>query len=299
MDDRNNDEFEYYPFIGDSLDSLNRRGLGMEVKVRGYQWVQVEAEDILIVRYDIKNVSDKDLEKVVFGMYIDPAIGGEGDSFDDDAFFDVEDDITYCWDLDGFDNRGRADVGYFGFAFLESPGDPLNGEDDDNDGLVDERQDNDRGSYGFGPIGNFGEDKLHWSGDEDGDWRSYDDENENGIWDFGEDIFDDVGSDGVGPYDQDYTAADFDGSEANGMPDQGEPNFGQTDNDESDQIGLTSFLLRPAGNISDDERTWNEMTPGLFSGVLSGNLAFMYGSGYFSLPVGETRKFAIDRKSVV
>lgn len=297
IDDRNNDEFDYYPFIGSPTDSAGypngRRGLGFEVKVRGYQWVQVEAEDILIVRYDIKNVSDKDLEKVVFGMYVDPAVGGEGDSQDDMAFFDVEDDITYSWDLDGIDNKGRPGVGYFGFAFLESPGDPLNGIDDDEDGLTDERQDNDRGEFAFGPIGNFGDPKEHWAGDEDGDWRPFSDDNENGKWDDGEDIFDDVGSDGIGPFDQDYTGPDMDNTEANGMPDQGEPNFGKTDNDESDQIGLTSFLLRPAGNISNDERTWNEMTPGLFGGAPPSNLAFIYGSGYFSLPREETRKFAI------
>ena len=297
IDDRNNDEFDYYPFTGSSTDSMDypfgRRGLGLEVKVRGYQWVQVEAEDILIVRYDITNISDKDLDKVVFGMYVDPAVGGEGDSQDDEAFFDTEDDITYCWDLDGIDNKGRPGVGYFGFAFLESPGDPLNAIDDDSDGLIDERQDNDRGSYIFGPIGNFGDPKLHWSGDEDGDWRSYVDDNQNGRWDNGEDVFDDVGSDGIGPYDQDYRGPDSDGTEVNGLPDHGEPNFGKTDNDESDQIGLTSFLLRPAGNISDDERTWNEMTPGLFGGTPPSNLAFIYGSGYFSLPRGDTRKFAI------
>lgn len=297
MDDRNNDEFDYYPFVGDPVDSMDfpngRRGLGLEVKVRGYQWAQVEAEDILIVRYDIKNVSDKDLPKVLFGMYVDPAVGGEGDSQDDDAYFDTVDDITYCWDLDGIDNKGRPGVGYFGYAFLESPGDPLNGIDDDEDGLIDERQDNDRGQFITGPVGNFGDPRPHWSGDEDGDWQSYGDDNGNGKWDDGEPIFDDVGSDGIGPYDQDYSGPDFDGTEANGMPDQGEPNFGKADNDESDQIGLTSFILRPAGNISDDETTWNEMIPDYFGGGLPGNLAFIYGSGYFSLPQQETRKFAI------
>jgi len=297
MDDRNNDEFSYYPFSLNPQDTLKypygRRGLGLEVKVRGYQWAQVEAEDILIVRYDIKNVSEKDLSKVVFGMYVDPAIGGEGDSEDDNAFFDEKEDITYCWDMDGKDNKGRTGVGYFGYAFLESPGDPLNGTDDDEDGLIDERQDNDAGTYIFGPVGNFGEAKWHWSGDEDGDWRSFTDDNKNGKWDKGEDIGDDVGSDGIGPNDQDYPGPDADGTEGNGRPDQGEPNFGKTDNHESDQIGLTSFLLRPAGNVSDDESTWNEMTPGMFGGVLPTNLAFIYGSGYFSLPKTETRKFAI------
>ncbi len=88
----------------------------------------MQAEDILIVRYDIENVSDKDLTKVVFGMYVDPAVGGQGDSVDDLADFERQDDIVYMWDRDGIDNRGRPGVGYFGFAFLESPGDPLDGE---------------------------------------------------------------------------------------------------------------------------------------------------------------------------
>lgn len=297
MDDRNNDEFSYYPFTSNPSDTLKfpngRRGLGLEVKVRGYQWAQVEAEDILIARYDIKNVSEKELAKVVFGMYVDPAVGGEGDSQDDNAFFDAEEDITYCWDIDGRDNKGRQGVGYFGYAFLESPGDPLNGNDDDLDGLIDERQDNNAGTYLNGPVGKYGEAKWHWSGDEDGDWKPFVDDNKNGKWDKGEDIGDDLGSDGIGPNDPSYPGPDSDGTEGNGKPDQGEPNFGKTDNDESDQIGLTSFLLRPAGNVSDDESTWNEMTPGMFGGVLPTNLAFIYGSGYFTLPKTETRKFAI------
>ncbi len=296
MDDRDNDEYNYYPFIGSAVDSAGfpdgRRGLGFEVKVRGYQWSAVEAEDILIVRYDIANISDKDLETVVFGMYVDAMVGGTNDN-PDYANFDAFDDITYTWDGDGVDNRGRTGLGYFGFAFLESPGDPINGIDDDENGLIDERQDNERGNFIFGPIGNYGDPKEHWEGDEDGDWRIYEDENDNGVWDYGEQLLDDVGSDGVGPYDQDYIAPDADGTEANGMPDAGEPNFGETDNDESDQIGLTSANLCEAQSMAPDERTWNHMSPGLFSEVQPANLAFVYGSGYFGINVDETRKFAI------
>ena len=176
---------------------------------------------------------------------------------------------------------------------MESPGNPLNGYDDDQDGLVDESQDNDRGELIFGQIGNFGQPKLHWEGDEDGDWRTFDDKNLNGVWDFGEEIWDDKGSDGIGPSQEEYEGPDADGTEANGKPDHGEPNFGKTDNDESDQIGLTSFLLRPAGNSSDDENTWNQMAPSVFGGALPSNLAFTYGSGYFSMPLNAQRKFAI------
>ena len=38
-------------------------------------------------------------------MYVDPAVRGQGDSVDDDAEFDTDEDITYCWDLDGIDNQ--------------------------------------------------------------------------------------------------------------------------------------------------------------------------------------------------
>ncbi|RKY56660.1 MAG: hypothetical protein DRP96_10985 [Candidatus Neomarinimicrobiota bacterium] len=297
IDDRNNDEFEYYPFVGSAIDSGGfytggRRGIGLQVRVRGYQWAAVAAEDILIVRYDFKNYSHKDLPKVVFGMYADVMVGGGGDSGDDLASFDNLDDITYCWDADGLDIKNRMGLGYFGYAFLESPGNPLNGKDDE-DGLIDEEQDNDRGTYIEGPVGNFGGTKWHWSGDEDGDWQSYHDDNANGKWDYGEFIGDDVGSDGIGPYDQGYPGPDTDGTEANGVPDQGEPNFGKTDNDESDQIGLTSFILVNAQSLRYDDRNWQQMTPGLYSEPPVTNLAFVYGSGYFELPIGHTRKFAI------
>ena len=58
MDDRENDEFEYYPFK-DSLSMRpwpeGRRGLGLTVEVRNYQWNHPLAEDILISRYNITN----------------------------------------------------------------------------------------------------------------------------------------------------------------------------------------------------------------------------------------------------
>jgi hypothetical protein len=321
MDDRSNDEFDYFPFTGSAVDSsdfpVGRRGLGLAVRVRGYQWVNVQAEDILIVRYDIENVSDKDLTKVVFGMYVDPAVGGQGDSVDDLADFQRQDDIVYMWDRDGIDNRGRPGVGYFGFAFLESPGDPLDGEDNDQNGISDEQQDNGegqlivgqeailqalQGSYVmadfesfFGPVENRPayQAGIWWTGDEDVDWVAFNDVNQNGSRDAGELLLDDKGSDGIGPEDEGYAGPDTDGTEGNGRPDHGESNFGKTDNDESDQIGLTSYVLRPAGNVSDDERTWLEMEPNRFGGEPPSNLAFIYGSGYFSLPRTQTRKFAI------
>ena len=57
VDDRSNQEFEYYPFPDDST----RRGLGIEIECRYYQWANPLAEDIIFLVYRITNKSPKDL----------------------------------------------------------------------------------------------------------------------------------------------------------------------------------------------------------------------------------------------
>ena len=94
--------------------------------------------------------------------------------------------------------------------FLESPGNPHDGIDNDGDGMIDESQ--------FDGV------------DNDGDW---DPER------------DDIGADGLANFHINYTGPDEDGTEGNGVPDLGEPNFEITDNDESDQIGLIVFIRHP------------------------------------------------------
>ena len=122
MDDRSNDEFPYFPFPDDTLPFLQggRRGVGLQVEVRNFQWSNPLAEDIVISIYQVKNVSEKPLTKNIVGMYVDADVG-QSDSEDDISSFDTIDDITYQWDLDGLDRQGRP-TGYFGFAFLLSPG---------------------------------------------------------------------------------------------------------------------------------------------------------------------------------
>jgi hypothetical protein len=295
MDDRYNDEFAYFPYIGSSVDSAGypdgRRGLGVEVEVRGYQWSHPMAEDILITIYDIRNVSHKVLSKVSFGMYVDADVGGKGgETVDDAASFNRLDDITYQWDLDGLDENAK-EIGYFGFAFLESPGEPLDGIDNDEDGMVDESQ-------------NDGEDN-------DGDWTPFDDLNHNGVWDSEdlnsnaeldsvedvnsngildiEPLNNDLGSDGLGPDFEEYLGPDEDGSQGNGLPDVGEPNFEAADNDESDQIGLTSWVsLGPGGSIN-DEVWWQRLTPETFTAPdqQGYDITYTYGSGFIQLPITE------------
>jgi len=291
MDDHENDEFEYYPENLPGTDQPDtrpwpdgRRGLGATVKVRNYQWNARLAEDILISIYDIWPTG-KPIDKTVVGMYADIDLHGV-----DLASFDTIDDITYVWDSA---KMWRADnsppVGYFGFAFLESPGIDNDGRDNDEDGLVDESQ--------YNGI------------DDDKDWRPWQDANGNGVWDTEdknfnglldndedlnanglldyEPLYDDVGSDGIGPDQDDYTGPDQDASEANGLPDAGEPNFDNTDNDESDQVGLTSWYLKAVNSRQvNDEEFWNiELQPGTFveEPGWQSDVSFTYGCGFVPL----------------
>ncbi len=269
MNDYNNPEFAYYPFPSDST----RRGLGLEVETRIYQWANPLAEDALFLIYKITNKSERDLDNVIFGMWGDPHVGGPNDWPDDFAFFDRDLNMVFAWDADGRSDIPGRPPGYFGYTFLESPGlgaEIINGVsfegdgiDNDNDGLLDES----------------------WTDgiDNDGDWSP---------------DRDDVGIDGI--------PGTGDEGEGDGFPtagDQfditkpGEPNFEFTDIDESDMIGLTSFASpRFAGNrISNDERVWSMIQPGRFDDVPEepGDYVFLYGSGNFPLRAGETKRFSI------
>jgi len=141
MDDTRDKEFtQGYSFFPDSTDST-RGGLALISSVRGLQWSQIAAQNTVFWLYEITNVGTTDYDKSVFGMIVGTTIGGDGDTNDDNSFFDVTQDLTYSWDFDNIGNTGWSPVGYLGYAFLESPGNGVNGIDDDGDG-----------SEGPGPI---------------------------------------------------------------------------------------------------------------------------------------------------
>ncbi len=127
MDDRDNAEFEYYPFINDS----SRRGLGVQLTCRLMQFSASLAEDIIFYIIEIENVSDKRLDKVVTAMFGDPHIGGPGDFSDDYADFDRDYNMVYSYDAPGSSNDYSIpweELGWLGFKFLESPKDSLGNE---------------------------------------------------------------------------------------------------------------------------------------------------------------------------
>jgi hypothetical protein len=271
MDDRDNREFRYFPFPNDTL----RRGLGVQVDGRAFQWSNSLAANAIFFVWSITNVSEKNLDTVVFGIYGDPDIGGV-DNDDDNGLFISPFDTTvplysrnmvYFWDPDGIGDLGR-ELGYLGCKFLESPGNPNDGIDNDGDGMIDERQD----------------DGI----DNDGDWNPETD-------DVGVDGIPNTGDEGEGDGIPTRGRRLFDGRPDPLAP--GEPNFEYTDLDEADQIGLTSFqssLWATDLLIAEDEAIWNSMKPGSFSEITQDeDIVFIFGSGYISLAPGETKRISM------
>ena len=288
MDDSKDKEwtrtpFNYFPLASDPT----RAGLGLRVEVRGFQWSHVLAEDIVFWHYDIVNLSDFNYPQTFFGFYTDCGVGGTGDSEDDNASFDKILDLAYCFDGDGLGQPGAWLTGYYGYAYLESPGNATNGINDDDDfdingvPMIDERRD----------------DGI----DNDGDWVPYADLNGNGVWDADENepLNDDVGRDGVGPFDPQYSGPDE--GEGDGVPTDGEPRFDKTDKDESDQIGLTAVSIYRLGQggtgggwPKDDEQMWLKMSSAVFDTSLQrANISMVFASGPFPLNQGLRERFSM------
>ena len=306
FDDDPDEEFLYYPDPSDS----SRRGLGLEVASRLFQWNQVLAQDVIFAIYYITNEGQANYDSTFFAFHIDWGIGGHDDSADDGGNYDLDLDIAWAFDGNGYGSPYNwSPVGVAGFAFLESPGIFRDGRDNDHDGLIDEKRDSGPGAfldaspYGIDDINRFkeaypnNEIRPHWSGDENINWDSYLDLNENGRYDVGEPLRDDVGADGLGPNDGNYTGPD-DG-EGDGMPTAGEPDFDFTDKDESDQIGLTGFNVFTLHEykMENDEAYWNGLRsapPPRDKLVQNTNLGMFFSSGPFALKAGETQFYSMS-----
>jgi len=319
-------------WAADTRDSL-RGGLGLKIGVRGFQWSNPQAGNVIFWHYDITNEGTTNFDdNIVFGLYMDSGVGGsllscDGifESDDDNASFDKQSGLNLVYTYDnrghGRDLRGNCSpTGYLGYAYLETPGNPFNDIDDDNDGIKNERRD---GGPGDAPIvgqqaildyltANYDTTKFvaaygaiskrpayrvgrWWPGDEDMDWVAE---------------FSDVGADGV--------KDTHDLGEGDGIPTSGEPNFDKTDLNESDQIGLTGFkynkIKAGQGNpVSDadgvlfykDSQDWPaklyrkfvspDSADRRFDPPLANNynIAFLFASGPFQLKVGQTERFSL------
>ncbi len=322
------DKVKYYPrpgvHIGDKRPEVTIQkglpwgGIGVRVEQRGFQWNNPQARDAIFWEYNIANISDYDLPQMVFGYWVDNGIGGESD--DELGFFDTKIDMAYSWDRDG---KGLAGLptGTMGFAYLESPGIPYDGIDNDQDGLIDEKRNNETAGQLVGPtdgIANLQDfldfyhltmDDLHahWSSDEDQDWEDGNDLNGDGIYQANENAGDDVGLDGVGPTELNYNGPDE--GECNHKPDykQGygcEPNYNATDVSESDMLGLTSFYMFPVPQhkppfthwFRNDESMWDLIGQDSLVEYLGNisNLIETFSSGIFPLYQGHEERISMS-----
>ncbi len=326
MDDDYYDKWNFYPDVRDST----RNGLALRVEVRGFQWANPQSGNVIFWHYDITNEGTVSYpepgkpENIIFGLYMDSGVGGSAigcdpvpESDDDNAYFDRSSglNLVYTWDTYG---HGRsltntcAPTGYLGYAYLETPGKPFDFQDNDEDGITDEKRDSGPGTLIVGQsaimgylVANYDTAKFQrfygaitnrpaykaarwWTGDEDMDWLA---------------ISDDVGEDGV--------PNTNDPGEGDGMPTSGEPRFDKTDKDESDQIGLTGFKMNRITRAIDDvvffmraPRNWPQALFNMWTNPNVGarfdtavvenlNIGFLFASGPFTLRSGRTERFSL------
>jgi hypothetical protein len=281
VDDSKDAEYQRIPYNYNPIAAdLERGGLGLRIEVRGFQWSHVLAEDVIFWHYDIVNISDYDYDSCAFGFYSDPGVGSYKDQGPaNSAYYNTTLDLCYSWAEGGKGLPDNWKTGYYGYAYLESPGDPWDAIDNDGDGMINERRDN-----GI---------------DDDHDWTPFSDTNGNGKWDVGEALNDDLGADGVGPYDLQYNGPDA--GEGDGIPTHGEPNFDETDKDESDQIGLTAVALNVLGDKGptgvwpkNDDVMWKRMNNGFVDTLVQNtNIGIVFASGPFHLAKNRRERFSM------
>ena len=297
------DYYDAWNFFPDSRDS-SRRGLALRLEMRGFQWQNPQASYVLFTEYDVTNEGTTDYpltgqpENIIFGIYFDSGVGGEAyscdgvyESDDDNAYYDRSTGInlTYTWDKYGHGvglGTTCAPTGYLAYAFMETPGKPFDGVDNDNDGIIDETRNSGPGTL----VTYSGVDPLHpvppvsatqiaqgqqairtyiaahpekWNltnleafygplnnrpAYRRGYWWTGD---ENLDWDW---MVDDVGADNL-PNTHDQGEGDY-------IPTAGEPHFDQTDLNESDQIGLTGFKMNriTGGPLQDNIQFYHDNT---------------------------------------
>ncbi len=153
MDDNNDKRFNFAQnnrIAGSGIafkpdaNNLSRNGLGFEVRVRAMQWASFLAQDNIFWLYEITNTGTTTYNKAVFGMLVGTYVGVTSNEdyreyTDDFSFYDVNQNITFTGDFKAINGRPMNNplwvggTGLVGYAFLESPGNPYDGIDNDGD----------------------------------------------------------------------------------------------------------------------------------------------------------------------
>jgi len=303
----------YHPSASDST----MGGLGLQTEVRTIQFNDLIGNDMLFTHYRTTNISEKNLSEtwaaflVDFGLNFDP----------DDSYFEYNNSKDYMLLYGGSNTNAGVAFILLEHSIHESGAFKF---DNDNDGIKDESKFNEPGQYleGKAAIDDFLNNNYNmnrfnevyidledfpayrnerwWTGDEDMDWIAYDDFNQNGMQDGDEPIEHDLGRDGLGPAHENYPGPDE--GENDGIPTQGEPNFGERDMLEAENrgISLLDINTRPfyesGKNLRDDTWLFDRM---MFASENIGNYEngpvtidyepfMMFGVGPFELKQNES-----------
>lgn len=126
------DLYDRFNYIPDSTDPT-RGGLGLLMDVRSFSWSDILIKDIVFFINDIKNDGTKRIPKSVFLIWLADLVGG--DANDDQPFVDLQTNIAFLTDADriGTDPWGDDPVGLGAVKFLETPGNQVDGIDNDGD----------------------------------------------------------------------------------------------------------------------------------------------------------------------
>jgi len=117
--------YSRHPFFPDST-NLQRRGLGIVVSERVLEWLDPLLEDAIITVSDIYNVGTRDILKTALTLWVADFVGGDGDSQDDKAYYNLPLRTVYFTDADGYSiNPAFAGVrvGVAALALIQTPED--------------------------------------------------------------------------------------------------------------------------------------------------------------------------------
>ncbi|KAA3613537.1 MAG: hypothetical protein D8M58_16780 [Calditrichaeota bacterium] len=124
-------------YTPDSTD-ITRGGLGFLFDVRAMAWTQVLINDVQFFIFDILNDGTKRVGKTTFTFWMADLIGNN--SQDDLPFLDIQTDITFYTDGDRREVEpwGEDFVGLGAIKLLETPGNQVDGIDNDGDADLDQ-----------------------------------------------------------------------------------------------------------------------------------------------------------------
>jgi hypothetical protein len=126
------DIYDRFNYIPDESDP-SRGGMGLLMDVRGFAWTQVLISDVIFFIHDILNDGTKRIPKTNFLIWLADIVGG--DANDDEPYVDLQSNIAFLTDQDrvGTEPFGEDLVGLASIKFLETPGNQVDGIDNDGD----------------------------------------------------------------------------------------------------------------------------------------------------------------------